>query len=350
MDYFDISGVTYDTIHTYQDLLKMPKYKMHSEIRSGRLFHCLECAMMVSMLQYNHSAPVKVCMFFNGMTASHQLSDNEMPRHQNDFIELSYIVQGTLTINIDQETMTFSENELYLINPNVPYQEIKQISDAVVLNISIQSALFNKLILSNINEDSLQGFLRNCLIQEKSFEQALRFTPTISSVQKQISDLISSILMENKTQKAGYMFIIQGYFIRLFDYLAANYQFSFSEDNQNQYKEYLFQEIKKYMYLHYQNIQVKDLVDEFHYHGNYFNKLIQSYTGMNYSEYLIHIRVKIARDLLEHTTKSIEDIMLQTGYHNKGFFYKVFKEAYGMTPAAYRKSLLHKKTVCSAKL
>ena len=31
--------------------------------------------------------------------------------------------------------------------------------------------------------------------------------------------------------------------------------------------------------------------------------------------------------------------MEQVGYHNKGFFYKVFTEKYGKTPAAYRREL-----------
>ncbi|WP_257524963.1 helix-turn-helix domain-containing protein [Murimonas intestini] len=327
------------SVYSYQYLRNNNQMGYHTEDRNGSLYHCLNQDIMVSILQYQREKNVKISMFLNDIPFNHEISDLEMPRHRNDFIELTYVIQGTISVIVDQELMTFTENELYLINPNVPFQEKKNISDAVVFNISLRSSFFNEILLSNIPEDSLQGFLRKCLMNEKNSAKMLRFTPSIHSVQKKISDVYSLILTEYKTRATGYMLIIQGYFTRLLDYLVSNYQFSFSEDVKNKYKEYMFQEVKNYLYTHYQVVQLQDLEDTFHYSGNYFNRLIQTFTGKSYSSYLIHIRLKIARDMLEYSTKKIDDIMEQVGYHNKGFFYKVFTEKYGKTPAAYRREL-----------
>ena len=44
-----------------------------------------------------------------------------------------------------------------------------------------------------------------------------------------------------------------------------------------------------------------------------------------------------AEHLLVSTDKSIEEIADSVGYHNKGYFYKLFQEKYEETPASYRR-------------
>lgn len=325
--------------YSYSYIIRNTDTGYRSEYRNGFLYHCLNQDMMISLLQYQKENNVKVNMYLTDGTLRHEFADPEMPRHQNDFIELTFVLRGSISVMVDDELMTFCENELYLINPNVPFQEQKKMSDALVFNISLRASFFNEILLSNIQEDSLQGFLRKCLLNEKNSAKLLRFTPVSDAVRKKISDVYSLIFNEYKTRETGYIMIIQGYFTRLLDYLISNYQFSFSEDVKNQYKEYMFQEVKKYIYNNCRLIRLQDLVDNFHYSGSYFNRLIQAFTGDNYSTYLIRVRLEIARDMLEYSDAKIEEIMDQIGYHNKGFFYRTFCEAYGETPAAYRRGL-----------
>ena len=59
---------------------------------------------------------------------------------------------------------------------------------------------------------------------------------------------------------------------------------------------------------------------------------------MTYSEYLQNIRLKKAKTMLLETNLSVSEIAEQVGYHNKGYFYKIFTEKFGMTPAKYREN------------
>lgn len=86
-------------------------------------------------------------------------------------------------------------------------------------------------------------------------------------------------------------------------------------------------------------MKMSDLVEEYHYQKSYYYKLILNYTGMSYNDYLISIRIQKAKDLLANSSLSIEDIISMVGYNNKGFFYRIFKESTGVTPAKYRKDL-----------
>ena len=40
--------------------------------------------------------------------------------------------------------------------------------------------------------------------------------------------------------------------------------------------------------------------------------------------------------MLRHTDKSISEIMQTLNYSNRTYFYRIFREQYGMTPKEYR--------------
>ncbi|MEG7531482.1 MAG: helix-turn-helix transcriptional regulator [Hungatella sp.] len=98
----------------------------------------------------------------------------------------------------------------------------------------------------------------------------------------------------------------------------------------------VFEEVTAYIRQHYAKITIRDLATTFHFQEDYFNRLIKLRTGLTYSEYVQHIRLSQAEFLLKTTNQSIEQIADRVGYHNKGYFYKIFKEKYHMTPSRYR--------------
>ena len=57
---------------------------------------------------------------------------------------------------------------------------------------------------------------------------------------------------------------------------------------------------------------------------------------MTYSAYVQQIRLEHAERLLLAGSKTIDEIAQAVGYHNKGYFYRIFQAKNGMTPAAYR--------------
>ena len=81
------------------------------------------------------------------------------------------------------------------------------------------------------------------------------------------------------------------------------------------------------------------LAVEFHFQDDYFNRMLKSRTGMTYTEYLQSLRIKKAEELLRETDMQIDDIVRKVGYHNKGYFYKIFTEQHRITPAQFRKKL-----------
>ncbi|WP_338029723.1 helix-turn-helix domain-containing protein [Gluconacetobacter tumulisoli] len=60
-------------------------------------------------------------------------------------------------------------------------------------------------------------------------------------------------------------------------------------------------------------------------------------TGLTPIEYCQHLRISRARDLMESTTASIDEIAWQAGYDDSGSFRKLFIRITGLAPREYRR-------------
>ena len=83
--------------------------------------------------------------------------------------------------------------------------------------------------------------------------------------------------------------------------------------------------------------QLSDLAKENGYDLYQLSRLIKNVTGRTYTQLLQEKRLKQAVFLLENTRLSITDVSLDVGYSNFSYFYKIFREKYGMSPKQFRR-------------
>jgi len=70
-----------------------------------------------------------------------------------------------------------------------------------------------------------------------------------------------------------------------------------------------------------------------------FQRRFRKATGMSVSAYLQELRVHRARELLERTSKDVEQVAHEVGYEEAGSLRRVFVERIGTTPRDYRRRL-----------
>jgi AraC-like DNA-binding protein len=58
------------------------------------------------------------------------------------------------------------------------------------------------------------------------------------------------------------------------------------------------------------------------------------------TEYIRHIRLESARDMLKTTDLNVSQIVYSIGFSSRSYFSKIFKEKYGITPNGFKKKLL----------
>jgi two-component system response regulator YesN len=71
----------------------------------------------------------------------------------------------------------------------------------------------------------------------------------------------------------------------------------------------------------------------------YLSRLFKAETGVGFSAYINHLRLKKSKELLLDTTLSLAEISTECGYSSQQYFTKVFKKETGMTPANYRNAV-----------
>ena len=74
----------------------------------------------------------------------------------------------------------------------------------------------------------------------------------------------------------------------------------------------------------------------FGYHPFYVSTVIKEKRGITLRQYVISYRLKLARNMLEHTDKTIAEIAEETGFTDASYFTKSFKAAFDETPKEWR--------------
>ena len=101
----------------------------------------------------------------------------------------------------------------------------------------------------------------------------------------------------------------------------------------------LVYEIKKYLDSMYATpeINLQDISDKFNLSVCYICVRFKKITGDSINNYLTHIRMKHAKNLIKKGQYSAEQIAYMVGYTDPNYFYRVFKKNTGMTISEYRK-------------
>ena len=104
------------------------------------------------------------------------------------------------------------------------------------------------------------------------------------------------------------------------------------------YRHQLIPDCIQYLRENYsKKVTIEELSNNFFLSKSYLSSLFKKATGSGVVEYLQHIRIERACELLTNTTLSITEISTQVGYTDYRFFNKSFKKITGVTAHEYRK-------------
>lgn len=88
-----------------------------------------------------------------------------------------------------------------------------------------------------------------------------------------------------------------------------------------------------------EDIMLDTLAQLVHLNPSYLIRLFKKQRGITPFEYLRNLRLKAAVSYLSGSEMPIQTIAEQTGFQSVHYFGKVFKQAYGQSPATWRKQL-----------
>lgn len=94
---------------------------------------------------------------------------------------------------------------------------------------------------------------------------------------------------------------------------------------------------QKYVLSHLdKKISLKDISAFLHLNPSYFSRLFKKETGESFIEFVTRMKMEKAMELLDNTTKPVDQIALELGFDSNSYFFKTFKKTVGLSPKAYK--------------
>lgn len=73
------------------------------------------------------------------------------------------------------------------------------------------------------------------------------------------------------------------------------------------------------------------------YHPNYIGRIFKEYMEISLHQYILNLRIDMAKKLITETTLSFQEIADKSGFRDYPYFSAYFKQKTGCSPAKYRK-------------
>jgi len=260
--------------------------------------------------------------------------------HRHAYVELVYVFEGTYRIQTESEEIAIGEKEFCLIDPLLLHREDFRQASYTALFLCMSTDFFDSIFtrqLEERQEKNLAGFIINALYNPKREVGYLRLRANQSV--ETVERYLELMIQEQINRNSGYDFLLKGYMMRLMDVLAPEVYQSLDRNEKQLFQQQLYERVIEYMSQNMNSVTLEDLVQAFHFQKDYFNRLIRKYAQCSFTEILQRIRISRAEYLLAHTDVPIADMVQQIGYRNVTYFYRIFGERHGMTPAAYREQM-----------
>jgi YesN/AraC family two-component response regulator len=260
----------------------------------------------------------------------------DFPKHRHDYIEINYVYNGKLKQKVGNESICLKQGELLFLNQHIYHEIEASEKEDIIINFIIQPQFF-EFIFSYLSTDNIiTNFLINSLYNNTQNGQYLYFAISeVSSVQeiirKMIEEIMSPSLFSDSTIKL-YTGLLMIELIKHSDTLIQN--------KENPANQYMMVEAMKYIDEHYQNASLYELAEKLNQPHYALSKQIKNATNYTFKELLQEKRLNQAKYLLTVSDVPITEIVERVGYDNISYFYRIFKNKFGLTPKKFRDQLV----------
>ena len=270
--------------------------------------------------------------------------------HRHNTFELVYIREGTLYHRIESERHIYPAGSFLLLNRNVRHSEEADSAFSTV-SLSLSADYFKALLLEDRDQvfkagrlwgdnTDLQEFLSAELLGAgkvgKNYVDFIPLRP-YSEGEDTIQELFEKMTMIMLAPKPGDVFTFRALICKLLNLLCRRELFTTRPISLGTEAESrIFSEITHLIEESDGRISRELLVEKLRYSGSYLNRVVQTFTGMNITQYALHHALERAAWLLVNTDDTITEIVAELGFSNRSYFYTEFQKHYELTPREYR--------------
>lgn len=256
----------------------------------------------------------------------------EIPLHRHKVIEINYIYSGQCTQVIDGKEIVLNTGDVCLLDRNTLHSIHKTNEEDIVITIDMRKEYFTNGFLYKLsNQGIVSKFLVNAILDNTDEKHFIIFrSENDSELRLFFERMLCEYYDKEKSNEVidAYMIIILSKLLKIF---KRGHSLDFESD-----KPILILDILEYLEENYMSTSLGEAADQFGFHPTYFSNYIKKQTGKTFKELIISKKMTTACFYLMNSSEPIYEIASHVGYENLGFFFRKFRERYGINPKEYR--------------
>ncbi|HBN84465.1 MAG TPA: AraC family transcriptional regulator [Clostridiales bacterium] len=266
--------------------------------------------------------------------------------HRHEYVQIEYVSKGSVKHYINDNYFQLVQGDIFVIPPYVPHRfDADQNQESEIIELEFMPQYINEKFSPEENSEAFFDFayLEPFLVSENKIKPRLNLS---GKARDDVEGILNELIGEYKEMDDNFELMFKSFLLRLLILLAREYKKSETDIPAHdvlldRHKENLIV-AKDYIDKNYiSDIKAEDAAKIAMMSSSYFRYLFKNLTNMTFTEYVNHLRIKKASDLLvEYYTDSVYDICFSSGFNNINYFNRAFKQQMGLSPTQYRKKVL----------
>lgn len=254
------------------------------------------------------------------------------PKHRHNYVEMIYMCKGSTTHLVDGNRVILEEGDLLLLNQNATQEILPAGENDIAINFIILPQFFDKAFeMIGAEDNLLRDFLVGSLCEDSRRTSYLYFhVADVLPIQNLIENMIWSLLNNQWNKRSSNQLTMGLLILHLLNHIEK------METGGKTYHQEFEVTVLNYVETQYKDGSLSELADMMGYNIYWLSREIKKRTGKTYKELVQTKRMNQAAYMLTNSRISVAEIIRMVGYDNSSYFYRIFKERFGVSPKEFR--------------
>jgi AraC-like DNA-binding protein/mannose-6-phosphate isomerase-like protein (cupin superfamily) len=262
---------------------------------------------------------------------------DEVSAHYHEYIEIIYVLSGSVMASVNGNEFTISDGDLLLINAKESHAFRRY------TNCRYICLQFDPFVLFSTSRTSFESRFIMPFIMSCSSPQ--RVISSDELMKTNVGALVEDANREFNMKEYGFELAVRSnicqiflWFLRKWHAQGLNLGIASSMRSEDIAR---LEGVLTYIDDNYmRTVSAEKMAVMCSMSYSYFSRFFKSSIGKTFSEYLTYVRLTEAERLLVSTGKNVSQIASDTGFANASYFITQFKKHRQMTPKKFKKKLM----------
>ena len=254
------------------------------------------------------------------------------PKHRHNYIEVIYMCKGSTVHIVDGNRVVLQEGDLLFLNQNAVQEILPAGEEDIAVNFIILPQFFDTAFeMIGADDNLLRDFLVGSLCRNNQAVSYLYFhVAEVLPIQNMVENMVWSVLHNTLNKRSSNQITMGLLILQLLNYMDK------METGEKQVDQEFVISVLNYIETKYKDGSLSELSELMGYDLYWMSREIKKKTGKTYKELLQTKRMNQAAYMLANTKIPVSEIIQMVGYDNSSYFYRKFKERYGVSPKEFR--------------